>query len=185
MKSRKSKTARRLTDEERKALSIPGSAEQPRKHLPLNFLFGCSNRDLDEFELARLAEVSDLRKELHAILDRTIDAMCQAALAAWFKEQDRQTLKAALETKKAPMSGPSACYATASAPKTNWSLLRLFRPTGFVHPCRPATRIGPLPCSTRKEISPKGSALSARNRWTATASATVRNTWQWCANVPE
>jgi len=65
--------------------------------VPLNFLLGCSERSLDNFELARLAEVADLRTELHRILDRLIDQMAQAALAAWFRTTDRNTLKQALE----------------------------------------------------------------------------------------
>lgn len=68
-----------------------------RKTLPLNFLLGCSEADLSNFELARLAEVADLRRELHAILDSVVDAMSQAALAGWFKAQDRNSLRAALE----------------------------------------------------------------------------------------
>jgi hypothetical protein len=79
-----------------------------RKHgvpasLPLNFLLGCGVHDLDNLELARLAEVADLRKELHAVLDRVIDAMSQAALAAWFKAQDRQALKHAIENEESAM----------------------------------------------------------------------------------
>jgi hypothetical protein len=65
--------------------------------LPLNFLLGCSQKSLDNFELARLAEVADLRKELLSILDRLIDQMSQAALAAWFRATDRETLKHALD----------------------------------------------------------------------------------------
>ena len=34
--------------------------------VPLHFLVGCSDHSLGEFELARLAEVADLRRELHA-----------------------------------------------------------------------------------------------------------------------
>ncbi|HEV2194117.1 MAG TPA: hypothetical protein VGR55_00920 [Candidatus Acidoferrum sp.] len=101
---------RNLTPEEYKALSVPGSAtpgRQPEKRkpgrpkpLPLNFLLGCSQDMLGNFELARLNEIADLRKELHAILDRTIDQMAQAALASWFKEQDRNSLKHAIENEE-------------------------------------------------------------------------------------
>jgi hypothetical protein len=79
------------------------TAKLPVKPLPLNFLLGCGLRDLDNFELARLADVADLRKELHAVLDRVIDAMSQAALAGWFKAQDRQALKHAIENEESPM----------------------------------------------------------------------------------
>jgi hypothetical protein len=47
--------------------------------------------------LARLAAVADLRGGLHAILDKLIDEMAQAALAAWFRTVDRDTLKRAIE----------------------------------------------------------------------------------------
>ena len=65
--------------------------------LPLNFLLGCSEKSLADFELARLAEVADLRKEIVSMLDRLIDQMSQAALTAWFRKTDRETLKHALE----------------------------------------------------------------------------------------
>jgi hypothetical protein len=65
--------------------------------IQLNFLLGCSERTLGNFELTRLQSVADLRSELHAILDRLIDEMAQAAVAAWFRKTDRDTLKRALE----------------------------------------------------------------------------------------
>jgi len=65
--------------------------------LPLNFLLGCSEKSFGSFELARLADVADLRGELHNILDRLIDQMSQAALAAWFRKTDREILKQALD----------------------------------------------------------------------------------------
>lgn len=77
----------------------PGSVT---KALPLNFLLGCSEGALAEFELARLAEVADLRKELHATMGRVIDAMSQAALASWFKTQDRNSLKHGIENEESP-----------------------------------------------------------------------------------
>ncbi|MFI5056891.1 MAG: hypothetical protein ACHQLQ_01790 [Candidatus Acidiferrales bacterium] len=65
--------------------------------VPLNFLLGCSERDLGSFELARLSQVANLRSELHVILDRLIDEMAQAALAGWFRVTDRNALKRAIE----------------------------------------------------------------------------------------
>lgn len=73
----------------------------PKKHLApgarLNFLLGSTDNDLSSFELARLAEVANLRADLHVVLDKIIDAMAQAALAAWFKRADRESLKRALD----------------------------------------------------------------------------------------
>jgi len=73
------------------------------KNLPLNFLLGCGQKALEDFELARLAEVSDLRKQLYEIMGRYMDAMNQAAFAAWFRSQDRETLKHAIENEESPI----------------------------------------------------------------------------------
>jgi len=64
----------------------------------LNFLLGCSDGELSGFELARLAEVANLRTDLHVILDKLIDEMAQAALAGWFRQTDRQTLMGAIQS---------------------------------------------------------------------------------------
>src|SRR5262245_32959775 len=64
---------------------------------PINFLLGCSDGDLASYELAQLAKVPDLRKQLHEVLDQIIDQMAQAGLAGWFRSTDRNALKAALE----------------------------------------------------------------------------------------
>ncbi len=78
----------------------------PNKPLPqsarLNFLLGASDSDLSNFELARLAEVANLRSDLHAILDKLIDEMAQAAVAGWFRETTREKLKQALEALENP-----------------------------------------------------------------------------------
>src|SRR5216684_7732858 len=78
----------------------------PNKPLPqsarLNFLLGASDNDLSTFELARLAEVANLRSDLHAILDKLIDQMATAALVGWFRQTDRHKLKQAIETIETP-----------------------------------------------------------------------------------
>ena len=65
--------------------------------VPLNFLLGCSDRELMDFQLARLAALADLRKQLHEILDEIVEQQGQASLAAWFRLQDRATLRQTLE----------------------------------------------------------------------------------------
>jgi hypothetical protein len=72
--------------------------------VPLNFLLGCSESSLGAFELARLAETANLRNELHAILDRMLDEMTQAALAGWFRQTDRHVLKRAVEEDVDPIA---------------------------------------------------------------------------------
>jgi hypothetical protein len=66
------------------------------KTAELNFLLGASEKDLSSFELARLAAVADHRADLHAILDKLIDEMAQAAVSHWFRQIDRGTLIQAL-----------------------------------------------------------------------------------------
>ncbi|HXL23845.1 MAG TPA: hypothetical protein VOA78_15385 [Candidatus Dormibacteraeota bacterium] len=66
--------------------------DKPELAVPLNFLLGASQGQLDNFELARLAEVANLRSELHETLDKIIDQMAQAAVAGWFRQTDRETL---------------------------------------------------------------------------------------------
>jgi hypothetical protein len=86
-----------------KPITVPPFPDSsPRKQdaltgVPINFLLGCSDGDLASYELAQLAKVSDLRKQLHEVLDQIIDQMAQAGLAAWFRSTDRNALKAALE----------------------------------------------------------------------------------------
>lgn len=78
----------------------------PNKPLPpaarLNFLLGAPDADLSSFELARLSEVANLRSDLHAILDKLIDEMAQAAVAGWFRQTTREKLKQALEALENP-----------------------------------------------------------------------------------
>ena len=64
----------------------------------LNFLLGCSEKDLGNFELARLAEVANLRTDLHMILDKLMDEMAQAALAGWFRQTNRETLQQVIQS---------------------------------------------------------------------------------------
>jgi len=75
----------------------------PVKTLPLNFLLGCAQSELGNFELSRLDEMAHLRSVLHTILDRLIDQIAQVALASWFKALDRQTLMHAIENEESPV----------------------------------------------------------------------------------
>jgi hypothetical protein len=81
-------------------MSRPG--RPPKKPLPLaaplNFLLGCSDADLASYQLARMAAVANYRSQLHEILDKIIDEMGQSALAGWFRGQDRESLKNAIES---------------------------------------------------------------------------------------
>ena len=73
------------------------------KLIPLSFLLGCSNDAVGTYELARLAAVSDLRKQLYTILDMMIEQTALAMLANWFRESDRDAIKQALESEDDPL----------------------------------------------------------------------------------
>ena len=81
------------------SLEHQAPAKQAAKGITLgtNFLLHCSDATLADFELKRLAEFADLRSELQVLIDRMIDTQSQAAVAAWFRLQDRQRLRSALE----------------------------------------------------------------------------------------
>ena len=90
-----------------RSLDHPDNSPKPEKQdkpqLPLNFLLGCSQQDLDSFQLARLAAVANLRSQLQEKIDKLIDELMQAGLAAWFRKNDRETLKTALETEESAL----------------------------------------------------------------------------------
>jgi hypothetical protein len=72
--------------------------------VPLNFLLGCSQVSLDNYELARLAETADLRKEFHVLFDRLIEQSALALLAKWFRESDRDSINQALALEEDPIT---------------------------------------------------------------------------------
>ena len=84
----------------------PDNSPKPEKQdalrIPLNFLLGCSASELDSFELARLAKVADLRKQMIEIIDELIDESAVVRLVSFFRVNDRQALKQALETEEGP-----------------------------------------------------------------------------------
>jgi len=65
---------------------------------PLHFLITCSETSLENFELAKLAAVNNLRSQLHSVLDDLMDASNQAALARLFRAQGRERILRALES---------------------------------------------------------------------------------------
>jgi hypothetical protein len=71
--------------------------------VPLNFLLGCSDLDLGNYELARLAEVAELRTQMQVLLDQIVDQTGLAWLAAWFRSMDRNALKHAIENEESPL----------------------------------------------------------------------------------
>jgi hypothetical protein len=72
---------------------------------PLRFLLNCSEVDLDDFELSKLAAVANYRSQLHEVLDNLLDAGNQATLARLFRVKGREVIKQILN---GPASDPIA-----------------------------------------------------------------------------
>ena len=73
------------------------------KSISLNFLLGCPNEDLGSYELARLANVADIRKQVQVLMDQINEQMGLAWLAAWFRSMDRTALSEALENEESAL----------------------------------------------------------------------------------
>jgi len=70
------------------------------KGVPINFLLGGSDSEVGSFELATLAKVAELRKQVQLLEDQIRDQMGLAWLAAWFRAMDRPALKYAIENEE-------------------------------------------------------------------------------------
>ncbi|MBZ5662720.1 MAG: hypothetical protein LAO08_20150 [Acidobacteriia bacterium] len=65
---------------------------------PLDYLLGCSGTSLRDFELSRLNEAANLRKEILAIEDDLRQAQAEAVLARWLMEHREELLSAGVPT---------------------------------------------------------------------------------------
>jgi hypothetical protein len=80
---------------------------------PLEYLAGCSKVSLESFELARLNEASNYRKEVQQILQGWIDTEVDARLARWILESKqsqadrRDSRRAAIAQPGLPLLDPS------------------------------------------------------------------------------
>lgn len=148
---------------------------KPIKAVPLTFLLGNSQADLDSFELARLADVANLRRELHEVLESMVDAMAQAALASWFSRQDRQSLKDAIENEKNPIEWAKRMLRSAAGsraqkhhkPAEREQLLARYRSTQLLpeqfaqqHDLKPETLQRWLREERKAGPKPKGGSLA-------------------------
>jgi hypothetical protein len=66
--------------------------------VPLNFLLSVSDITLGSYELKKLNDIANIRDELLVLLDKYVEEMAQAALTRWFRGQDREAIKRALES---------------------------------------------------------------------------------------
>lgn len=64
-----------------------------KKAVPFKFLLECSDGALGNFELVKLGEAANLRREMLALFDRLVDVSAQAVLAAWLRTLDRNELR--------------------------------------------------------------------------------------------
>jgi hypothetical protein len=90
----------RLTESRVKAIDWNGGFFMGVTRPPLEYLATCSKVALESFELSRLNEASNLRKEVQQILQGWIDTEVDARLARWILEskqsQARDGLQAAM-----------------------------------------------------------------------------------------
>lgn len=70
--------------------------------VPINFLLGCSDSSLVNYELARLSELADERKRLFSSIDQMVENLAQTRIAKWFRTMDRNALKHAIENEETP-----------------------------------------------------------------------------------
>jgi len=122
----------------RRARGREAMAKQQHKGLglavPINFLLGCSDSDLGNYELARAADVANLRSQLHVVLDQIIDHQTLAHLAAWFSSMDRQALKSAIENEEDPLTWARRRIAQGQrSEEENKSIPRPPLPPGAAH----------------------------------------------------
>ena len=59
----------------------------PRSAPPWEFLLSASRNSLQSYELSRLGHVSNLRKEIVALVDQWVEENSSAMLARWLMEQ--------------------------------------------------------------------------------------------------
>lgn len=59
--------------------------------LPLTFLVDCSHESLTQYELSRLAEVANLRKQIRVMTEQMVNCLAAANAARWLLE-NRQDL---------------------------------------------------------------------------------------------
>jgi hypothetical protein len=60
---------------------------------PLAYLLDCSKGSLESFELSKLNQAANLRKEFHELLDDWVKAEVSSRLAHWIAESDDGSLK--------------------------------------------------------------------------------------------
>jgi len=60
--------------------------------IPLRFLLESSSATLGDFELAKLNQAANLRKQLRATFDRIVEEMAAAAFARWMIEHREELL---------------------------------------------------------------------------------------------
>lgn len=85
----------------------------PRSAPPWEFLLSASRNSLQSYELSRLGHVSNLRKEIVALVDQWVEENSSAMLARWLMEQREREPATVTEAAGAGVPGNGAA-ATAS-----------------------------------------------------------------------
>lgn len=64
-----------------------------KKAPPIKWLLECSDNEVGNFELVKLSEVANMRREMLELFDKLVDMSAQAVLAAWLRTIDRNELR--------------------------------------------------------------------------------------------
>jgi hypothetical protein len=76
--------------------------QSPRSAPPWEFLLSASRNSLQSYELSRLGHVSNLRKEIVALVDQWVEENSSAMLARWLMEHREREVRVAEVPPPAP-----------------------------------------------------------------------------------
>jgi hypothetical protein len=77
-------------------VSVEGKVTPKDLNRPLQFLLTCSETSLSNFQMVKLSEAANFRKQAHKLMDAWYEAALQAELARLFRAQGRERILRAL-----------------------------------------------------------------------------------------
>jgi hypothetical protein len=77
-------------------VSVEGEVKPKDLNRPLQFLLTCSETSLSNFQMVKLSEAANFRKQAHELMDAWYEAALQAELARLFRAQGRERILRAL-----------------------------------------------------------------------------------------
>lgn len=62
--------------------------------IPIEFMLSASTNSLSDFQLARLSEAANLKRDARERMEQAVDKMVEAAVACWFRMHREELLHA-------------------------------------------------------------------------------------------